>query len=104
VIVEAEAEEPQPADTVARFGYALMVPGKEEAFSIHEDLDQWADAYEDLADKTARAGKRPARERMTALKELRVANEDTIGRIDMVKRIRHTASYAQRIKALGAAQ
>ena len=104
VIVEAEAEEPQPADTVARFGYALMVPGKEEAFSIHEDLDQWADAYEDLADKTARAGKRPARERMTALKELRVVNEDTISRIDMVKRIRHTASYAQRIKALGASQ
>jgi hypothetical protein len=85
-------------------GYALLVPGKEEAFSVHDDLDQWADAYEDLADKTARAGKRPARERMTALKELRVANEDTIGRIDMVKRIRHTASYAQRIKALGAVQ
>jgi len=103
-LVTVQAEELQPADTVARFGYALMVPGKEEAFSIHEDLDQWADAYEDLADKTARAGKRPARERMTALKELRLANEDTIGRIDMVKRIRHTASYSQRIKALGASQ
>ena len=99
-----QAEELQPADIVARFGYALMVPGKEEAFSIHDDLDQWADAYEDLADKTARAGKRPARERMTALKELRVVNEDTIARIDMVKRIRHTASYTQRIKALGASQ
>ena len=104
VTVQAEVEELQPADTVARFGYALMVPGKEEAFSIHEDLDQWSDAYEDLADKTARAGKRPARERMTALKELRLANEETIGRIDMVKRIRHTASYSQRIKALGASQ
>ena len=103
-LVTVQAEELQPADTVARFGYALMVPGKEEAFSIHEDLDQWADAYEDLADKTARAGKRPARERMTALKELRVVNEDTIARIDMVKRIRHTASYSQRIKALGASQ
>ena len=103
-LVTVQVEELQPADTVARFGYALMVPGKEEAFSIHEDLDQWADAYEDLADKTARAGKRPARERMTALKELRLANEDTIGRIDMVKRIRHTASYSQRIKALGASQ
>jgi hypothetical protein len=100
----AEAELLQPADTVARFGYALMVPGKEEAFSVHESLDEWQDAYEDLADKTARAGKRPARERMTALKELRVANEDTIARIDMVKRIRHTASYTQRIKALGASQ
>jgi hypothetical protein len=41
---------------------------------------------------------------MTALKELRVANEETIQRIDSIKRIRHTASYAQRIKALGAAQ
>ena len=84
--------------------YLLMVPGKEEPFSAHFSLDEWADAYEDLADKTARAGKRPARERMTALKDLRLANEDTIGRIDMVKRIRHTASYSQRIKALGASQ
>ena len=104
VEAEAEAEELQPADTVAPIGYALMVPGKEEAFSVHQSLDEWADAYEDLADKTARAGKRPARERMTALKELRLVNQDTIGRIDMVKRIRHTASYTQRIKALGASQ
>lgn len=85
-------------------GYALLVPGKEEAYSVHQSLDEWADAYEELANKTARAGKRPARERMTILKELRLINEDTIGRIDMVKRIRHTASYAQRIKALGASQ
>ncbi len=104
VEAEAEAEELQPTDTVAPIGYALMVPGKEEAFSVHQSLDEWADAYEDLADKTARAGKRPARERMTALKELRLVNQDTIGRIDMVKRIRHTASYTQRIKALGASQ
>ena len=101
---EAEAEELQSADTVTPIGYALMVPGKEEAFSVHQSLDEWADAYEELANKTARAGKRPARERMTALKDLRLANEDTIGRIDMVKRIRHTASYSQRIKALGASQ
>ena len=85
-------------------GFFLHVPGKEEPFSTHANLDEWADAYEELADKTARAGKRPARERMTALKELRVANEDTIQRIDTVKRIRHTASYSQRIKALGASQ
>lgn len=104
VEAEAEAEELQPTDTVAPISYALMVPGKEEAFSVHQSLDEWADAYEDLADKTARAGKRPARERMTALKELRLVNQDTIGRIDMVKRIRHTASYTQRIKALGASQ
>ena len=103
--VEVLAETPQPLDdSVQPIGYALLVPGKEQPFSFHQSLDEWADAYEDLADKTARAGKRPARDRMTALKELRVVNEDTIGRIDQVKRIRHTASYTQRIKALGAAQ
>ena len=103
--VEVLAETPQPLDdSVQPIGYALLVPGKEQPFSFHQSLDEWADAYEDLADKTARAGKRPARDRMTALKELRVVNEDTIGRIDQVKRIRHTASYTQRIKALGASQ
>jgi hypothetical protein len=105
-VVEPVAEVVQPVvqpDGVQPIGYALMVPGKEDAYSVHSSLDEWADAYEDLADKTARAGKRPARERMTALKELRMANEDTIQRIDSVKRIRHTASYSQRIKALGAA-
>jgi hypothetical protein len=103
-LVTVKTEELQAADTVARFGYALMVPGKEEAFTVHESLDEWQDAYEDLADKTARAGKRPARERMTALKELRIANEETIQQVDSVKRIRHTAAYAKRINALGAAQ
>ena len=100
-ITEAAKEEAKNMQLTA---YYLMVPGKEEPFSAHITLDEWQDAYEELADKTARAGKRPARERMTALKELRLANEDTIGRIDQVKRIRHTASYTQRIKALGASQ
>ena len=100
---EAPAEQPEQPTGVQPIGYALLVPGKDDPFSVHQDLDEWANAYEDLADKTARAGKRPARERMTALKELRMANEDTIQRIDSVKRIRHTASYSQRIKALGAA-
>jgi hypothetical protein len=100
-ITEAAKEEAKNMQLTA---YYLMVPGKEEPFSAHISLDEWQDAYEELADKTARAGKRPARERMTALKELRVANEETIARIDMVKRIRHTASYSQRIKALGASQ
>jgi len=104
-LVEVLADIPQPVDdSVQPVGFALLVPGKEEPFSLHQQLDEWQDAYEDLADKTARAGKRPARERMTALKELRLANEDTIGRIDQVKRIRHTANYTLRIKALGAAQ
>jgi hypothetical protein len=111
VIPHAEVEhvehvelQPLPDDSIQPIGFALLVPGKEQPFSVHQSLDEWQDAYEDLADKTARAGKRPARDRMTALKELRVANEETIQRIDSIKRIRHTASYSQRIKALGAAQ
>jgi hypothetical protein len=105
-VVEPVAEVVQPVvqpDGVQPIGYALMVPGKEDAYSVHSSLDEWADAYEDLADKTARAGKRPARDRMTILKELRLINEEVIQRIDSIKRIRHTASYSQRIKALGAA-
>ncbi len=45
--------------------------------------EAWADAYEELAEKTAKAGKRPARERMTILKELKECNQETIGRIDV---------------------
>jgi hypothetical protein len=41
---------------------------------------------------------------MTALKELREMNADTIQQVDSVLRIRHTANYTKRIKALGAAQ
>jgi hypothetical protein len=88
----------------AVIGYALRVPGKEEPVSAHDTLDEWQDAYEDMADKIAKAGKRPARERMTILKEFREANENVISRVDTVKRIRHTANYSKRLKALGATQ
>jgi hypothetical protein len=71
---------------------------------VHDTLDEWAEAYEDLAEKTAKAGKRPARERMTILKELKECNAETLGRIDTMKRVRHTAAYQGRIRALGAAQ
>jgi len=85
-------------------GFPLFVPGKAEPFSVHGSIDEWADAYEDLADKTARAGKKPPRERMTILRELRECNEATIKRVDSVKRVRHTVNYNSRLKALGAAQ
>lgn len=84
--------------------FKLLLPGKEQAHSAHATLEEWQDAYESIADKTARAGKRPARERMTALKELKNVNEETLKRVDSVERIRHTAAYSKRIAALGAAQ
>jgi hypothetical protein len=92
-------EELEPVQVI---GFALRVPGRDEPFSTHATLDEWADAYEDLCDKTARAGKVPARDRMTKLRELRELNEANIQRVDIVKRVRHTAGYQKRLRALGA--
>jgi hypothetical protein len=102
--VEHVELQPLPDEPAQVIGFPLLVPGKTEPFSVHQSLDEWQDAYEDLADKTAKAGKRLARERMTLIKELREVNEPTLQRVDLVKRIRHTAAYSKRINALGAAQ
>jgi hypothetical protein len=98
----AESAE-QVAELVVLGDWPLMVPGKEQPFSVHASQQEWQQAYEDLADKTAKAGKRPARERMTILKELREVNELQLKRINGIDRMRHTASYSGRINALGAA-
>jgi hypothetical protein len=97
-------ETSSPDEPAVVVGFPLFVPGKAKPHAVFATLDEWQDGYEDLAEKTARAGKRPARERMTILRELKEANADTMKRVDTVKRLRHTASYQQRIKALGAAQ
>lgn len=97
-------ESSSPDEPAQVIGYPLLVPGKEQPFSVHQSLDEWQDAYEELADKTAKAGKRPPRDRMTALKELKQINEETIQRVDTLKRLRHTSAYQRRLNALGAAQ
>lgn len=103
--VLGEDDEPWvPEPMVVGDGFAVFVPGKNTPTSVHASLDEWQDAYEDMADKIARAGKRPARERMTILREFKEANEDVIKRVDLVKRVRHTANYSKRLNALGAAQ
>jgi hypothetical protein len=84
--------------------FAVMLPGKDKPHSTHETIEAWQDAYEDIAEKTARATKVPARDRMTKLRELRELNEPTIGKGEMIARIRHTAAYSKRLHALGAAQ
>ena len=94
----------QQSVPVAADGFALMLPGKDKPASVHASLDEWQDAYEAMAEKVATSGKVPARDRMTKLRELKEINEDTIKKVDMVKRIRHTANYQKRLKALGAAQ
>jgi hypothetical protein len=84
--------------------FAVLLPGKDKPHSMHGTLEEWQDAYERVAEKTAMATKVPARERMTKLRELRELNEPTIGKVEMIARIRHTAAYSKRLGALGAAQ
>jgi hypothetical protein len=84
-------------------GFALRAPGKDEPHSLHPDLLAWSAAYEVLADKVAKATKATPRDRMSALKKLREANEVTINRIDPIERVKHTAAYSKRLAALGAA-
>jgi hypothetical protein len=97
-VAEVVEAEPQAG------GFAIMVPGKDQPFSTHQTLEQWAEAYEALAEKMANTAKLPARERMTKLRELKDLNKETLEKIDSVTRIKHTASYQKRIRALGAAQ
>ena len=98
--VEPEViQEQAPAVDV---GFAVMVPGKEQPFSTHATLEEWQDAYEDLAEKTYTAGKRSAQDRITALANLRETNKETLLKIDMTKRIRHLAAYQKRTESLAA--
>ena len=90
-------------DNAVVWTFPLLVPNKEEPHGYFETLEAWQDGYEDLADIIAKAGKRPARERMTILKNLKLANEATLKSIDTVKRARHTTAHLERLKALGAA-
>jgi hypothetical protein len=82
--------------------YKVMVPGKDVPASTHASLDEWSIAYEDMAEKIFKAGKRPARERMTILREFKEANQTTIDAVDSVKRVRHTSGYQARLRSLGA--
>lgn len=82
--------------------WLLMVPGKTEPISTHASLDEWSDAYEAIAEKTARAGKVPPAERADKIKALRKVNESVLGRFDATDRIKHTAAYSRRLGQLGA--
>jgi len=118
VLEVVQVQEPEPVELVEEVvevaevveaepqagGFAIMVPGKDQPFSTHQTLEQWAEAYEALAEKMANTSKLPARERMTKLRELKDLNKETLEKIDSVTRIKHTASYQRRIRALGAAQ
>jgi hypothetical protein len=83
------------------------VPGKGEdseprILSGHNSQQEWSDAYEAIAEKTLTAGKAPERQRMTALRQLKDVNKDTIDRLDLVAKTKHTEQYQRRLKILGA--
>jgi hypothetical protein len=94
----SEVEEAKPVNTTGSFN--LFVPNKTDPYSTYESLEQWEDAYEIIADKTAKAGKVEAKTRMKVLRELKEANEATLKSIDTVVRARHTKAYIDRVKAL----
>ena len=100
-VVEPDVVESQPEIVATQFPW--FVPNKDAPHAYLESLEAWQDGYENIAEKTAQAGARPARERMTLLRELKEANEPMLKAIDTVVRARHTQAYQQRIRALGAA-
>jgi len=95
------AESGQPPETGVG-GFPLMVPGKDTPLAMYPTIAEWADAYDALGDKTARAGKASARTRMTKLRELREANETLLGRVDLVRKTVLMGAYNKRLAALGA--
>ena len=102
----AESAEPAAEPAVPE-GLLLLVPGKGEdseprILSGHNSQQEWSDAYEAIAEKTLTAGKAPERQRMTALRQLKDVNKDTIDRLDLVAKTKHTEHYQRRLKILGA--
>ena len=104
----AAAESAEPvAEPAVPEGLLLLVPGKGEdseprILSGHNSQQEWSDAYEALAEKTLTAGKAPERQRMTALRQLKEVNKDTIDKLDLVAKTKHTEHYQRRLKILGA--
>lgn len=98
---EVEVPEDTVAETNTSVGnWLLYIPNKEPVQLA--SLDEWLVEYNKLADKVATAGKAAPRKRMTALRELREANETSIGKIPNMARIVLTQAYQTRLKHLGA--
>ena len=97
----AEATPEEPVEESHAIGeWLLQIPGKEP--SSFPDQPSWSAGYEALAEKVTKAAKIQPRDRMTKLRELREANEDTLKKVSALERIHHTAAYSKRLAALGA--
>jgi hypothetical protein len=100
-IIEEEVFEVVKVATTGSFN--LFVPMKTEPHASYETLEAWQDKYENFAENIAQDAKFSAREKMTRVKDFKLANEAMLKSIDTVKRARHTTAHLQRLKALGAA-
>jgi hypothetical protein len=103
-IIEESGVPPDQAlqKAVEQEGYPLRVPGKTEPHSMHISLEDWLVAYNQLADKTATAGRAEPRTRMTKLRELKEANEKVTDRLAPVLQSVLNAAHQRRLKILGA--
>jgi hypothetical protein len=101
----AESAEPAAEPDVVG-NYQLMVPGKGDAGpvvkSTHATQLEWSAAYEELADKTMSAGKASERDRMTALKNFKEANQVQFKRMEPGAMLQHSQTYQKRLRMLGA--
>ena len=99
-----EALLPPLVKTDVPIGYPLWIPGKSAPHKVFNTLDEWANAYEDMAEWTATETGHIAKDRKSRLKDLKECNAETLGRIDTMKRVRHTSGYQRRTNELEAAQ
>jgi hypothetical protein len=93
--VVAEPEEPETSGG----GWLLYTPRKDP--QELSSLEEWLKEYNALADKTAGAGRAAPRARMTALRELREANDPTIKRAPTLVKVVLTQGHQTRLAWLG---
>lgn len=84
-------------------GLPLMIPRSESPLSFHADATEWFTAYESMAQQVSSSTKIAPRERMTKLRELRQANEATLGLLTAEQVAQAAAAYKKRLATLGAA-
>jgi hypothetical protein len=99
-VVEVTEAAEEATEPVPEGSWTLYTPRKDP--QELPSLEEWLKAYNALADKTAGAGKAAPRTRMTALRELREANDPTIKRVPTLVKVVLTQGHQTRLAWLGA--
>ena len=99
-IVATEEATEEATEPVPEGNWTLYIPRKDPQELA--TLEDWLKEYNALADKTAGAGKAAPRKRMTALRELREANDPTIKRVPTLVKVVLTQGHQTRLAWLGA--